>query len=168
MFKVIPIQPFSCKTNNEYAELASFADDDEDDNYIWDHRHMTTPKSFLLTTTRIDARKKLAIQDNILDGEHNELMTDTSRLIKAVHYAIFDSAWMSNVLIEGAPVINKCVALNPVPVTLPNGKTIKSTHTCNLDITWLPNEITEAHIVLGLSYSSLILARNFCDAGCKV
>ena len=95
-------------------------------------------------------------------------MTDTSRLIKAVHYAIFDSSSTGNFLIEDEPVVNKWVALNLVSVTLSNGKTIASTHTCNLDIPWLPNEITEAHIVPGLSHSSLISTRTFCDTRFKV
>ena len=37
-----------------------------------------------------------------------------------------------------------------------------------MDIPWLPHSITEAHIVPGLSQSSLISTRKFCDAGCKV
>ena len=52
---VIPVHPFSCKTNNQYAELASFADGDDDNNYIRDYRYVTIPKPFLLTTTRTDA-----------------------------------------------------------------------------------------------------------------
>ena len=47
-------------------------------------------------------------------------------------------------------------------------KSIKSTHTCNVDIPWLPNHMTEAHIVPGLAHASLISTRKFCDAGCKV
>ena len=43
-----------------------------------------------------------------------------------------------------------------------------STHTCNLDIPWLPNHVTEAHIVPGLVHASLISTRKFCEAGCKV
>ena len=117
---------------------------------------MTIPKLFMLTSTRTDAWKKLAMQNNLLDGRHNELMTDTSRLFKAVHYANFDSGSTGNFLIEGVTVVNKYVALHPVSVTLPNGKTIKLTRTCNLDIPRLPYEITEAHIASGLSHSSLI------------
>ena len=45
---------------------------------------------------------------------------------------------------------------------------IQSTHTCNLDIPWLPNTVTKAHIVQGLSYSYLISTRKFTDSGCKV
>ena len=122
----------------------------------------------MLVSTRTEAWKQLAANNNLLDGKHNELMIDTSKLINALHYTIFDSGSTGNFRIEGAPVVNKCVAINPVSVTLPTGKTIMSTHKCNLDIPWLPHKITEAHIVPGLSHSLLILTMTFCDVGCKV
>ena len=53
-------------------------------------------------------------------------------------------------------------------ITLPNDKIIQSTHTCNLDIPWLPNTVTEANIVPGLSHSFLISTIKFIDSGCKV
>ena len=59
-------------------------------------------------------------------------------------------------------------ATKPIAITLPNGKIIKSTHKCNLDIPWLPEHMTEAHIVPGLAHASLISTGKFCDAGCKV
>ena len=43
-----------------------------------------------------------------------------------------------------------------------------STNTCNLDIPWLPNHVTEAHIAPGLAHASLISTRKFCEAGCKL
>ena len=69
---------------------------------------------------------------------------------------------------EGSPAVNVKKAKYPLQITLPNGKIINSTHTCNLDIPWLPSKMTEAHIVPGLTHSSLISTRKFCDAGCKV
>ena len=51
---------------------------------------------------------------------------------------------------------------------MPNGKNMTSTHTCNLDIPWIPTPVTEAHIVSGLAHASLISTRKFCEAGCKV
>ena len=60
------------------------------------------------------------------------------------------------------------MADNPISITIPNGKSMISTHTCNLDIPWLPNHVTEAHIVPGLAHASLISTGTFCEAGCKV
>ena len=60
------------------------------------------------------------------------------------------------------------VAENPITIKLPDGSLIYSTHIGNLDIPWMPDHMTEAHIVPGLSHSSLISTEVFCDAGCKV
>ena len=93
---------------------------------------------------------------------------NTTRLKHAVEYAISDSGAAVHFLVEGAPVANLKMAENPITIMLPNGRTIQSTHTCNLDIPWLPDTMTEAHIVPGLAHSSLISRRKFCAAGCKV
>ena len=85
-----------------------------------------------------------------------------------IEHAISDSGATGHFLVKNAPVTNKKIVRSPISITLPNGKTIKSTHTCNLDISWLPHTMTEAHIVPGLTHSSLISTQNFCDAGCKV
>eukprot|EP00804_Cyclotella_cryptica_P006988 CCRYP_007119-RA/>CCRYP_007119-RA protein AED:0.63 eAED:0.16 QI:0/0/0/0.5/1/1/2/0/878 len=84
------------------------------------------------------------------------------------HYAIFDSGATAHFLVNSAHVLNRHPALKPLSIRLRNGKHIVSTHTCNLDLPWLPHSITEAHIVPGLSHSSLISTRKFCDAGCHV
>ena len=44
---------------------------------------------------------------------------------------------------------------------------LTSTHTCTLDIPWIPNEAKEAHIVPGLAHALLISIKILCDAGCK-
>ena len=67
-------------------------------------------------------------------------------------------------LVEGSPVANLKIAQKPITITLPNCRTIQSTHTCNLDIPWLPDTMTEAYIVPGLALST----RKCCAAGCKI
>ena len=86
----------------------------------------------------------------------------------AVEYTISDSANTGHFLVEGALVTNLQVADNSISITIPNGKIMTSMHTCNLDIPWLPNHVTEAHIVPGLEHASLISTRTFCEAGCNV
>ena len=86
----------------------------------------------------------------------------------AIEYSISDSGATDHFLVEGAPVTNLQVSDNPISITIPNGNIMTSTHTCKLDIPWLPNHITEAHIVPGLSHASLISTRKFCESGCKV
>ena len=84
------------------------------------------------------------------------------------NYALLDSGATAHFLLQGTPVVNKQPTSNPLRIKLPDGSFIESTHTCNLNIPWLPSEITEAHIVPGLQHSSLISTRKFCDAGCTV
>jgi hypothetical protein len=81
------------------------------------------------------------------------------------HYAMFDSGTTAHFLVHGAPVINTQLAKSPLRIKLPDGSYIQSTHTCNLNIPWLPNAVNEVHIVPHLGHSSLISARKFCDAG---
>ena len=128
---------------------------------IWD-------KNPLTLHTRAHAWHHIA-QNGIIDElPHVFLINNTNHLSNVIHYALSDSGATAHFLMKGAPATNVKVATAPISITLPNGKTIKSTHTCNLDIPWLPSSVTEAHIVPGLSHSSLISTRKFCEAGCKV
>ena len=107
---------------------------------------------------------KLLKAENItLDDSHSNRY-----ITRAVEWAVSDLGATSHFIMEGAPVVNKRVALNPITVKLPDGTKLRSTHTCNLDIPWLPNHITEAHIIPGMAHSSLISTRKFCNTGCRV
>ena len=77
---------------------------------------------------------------------------DMAKITRVAKYAISDSGATGHFLVEEAPVVNKERAKNPIHIMLPNGKLIKSTHLCNLDIPWLPEHMIEAHIVLGLAH----------------
>ena len=88
-----------------------------------------------------------------------EVIFNTPKIIKAVEYAISDPGATGHFLVEGAPVTNLQVARNPISISIPNGKITKSTHTCNLDIPWLPDYMPEAHTVPGLAHSSPISTR---------
>ncbi|KAL7533212.1 hypothetical protein ACHAWF_004382, partial [Thalassiosira exigua] len=67
-----------------------------------------------------------------------------------------------------APVSNVKKAIKPLTIHLPNGDTIQSTHTCLLKRPDLPRAVRVAHIVPGLSHSSLVSVKVLCDAGCEV
>ena len=92
---------------------------------------------------------------------------NTTRLKYALEYAILDSGATGYFLVKGAPVANLKLAEKPITITLSNGRTIQSTHTCNLDIPWLPDTMTEAYIVPGLAHSSLISTRKFVQQDVK-
>ena len=76
--------------------------------------------------------------------------------------SLSDSGASSHFLVDGADAVNVQVDEHPPTITLPNGKTINSTHTCNLDLPWLQGEATQAHIVPGLMHASLVSTARFC------
>jgi hypothetical protein len=55
-----------------------------------------------------------------------------------------------------------------ITVGLPNGATLQSSITnCALDIPQLPHKARKAHLIPGLTHSSLVSIGTLCDAGCK-
>ena len=119
-------------------------------------------------TTKFGAWANIVQANRLIDLPNASTIFNTRKLTNMVKFAISDSGASAHFLLEGAPVVNKKVAEYPVAIKLPDGTIIYSTHTCNLDIPWLPDVMTEAHIVPGLAHSSLISTRKFTDAGCTV
>jgi hypothetical protein len=55
-----------------------------------------------------------------------------------------------------------------ITVGLPNGDTLQSNDTgCELDIPQLPQEARQAHLLPGLTHSSLVSIGKLCDEGCE-
>ena len=133
----------------------------------------STECNFALTYNASISNNKQAwksiIQDNNLIFLTNaETIFNTKGVTRAVHHAVSYSGATRHFLVEGVPVKNKEIESNPIRIKLPNVNYIQSTCTWNLYISWLPETMKEAHIVSGLSYSSLISPGKFCDAGCTV
>ena len=84
------------------------------------------------------------------------------------NWAILDSGATSHFLITQAPANNIRPALKPITARLPNGSTITSTKQCELDISGLPKNAREAHIIPGLANYSLVSVTKLCNAGCEV
>ena len=57
---------------------------------------------------------------------------------------------------------------NPLTINLLDGTQLKSTHTCEINVPWLPKSARNAHVVLGMSHTSLVSVKVLTDAGCKV
>jgi hypothetical protein len=85
----------------------------------------------------------------------------------AKHQAIADMGAMSIFIMEGAAIDNKCIAVSPLTINLPDGKRIQSTHVCDINIPGLPTTLT-GHILPSLTIASLIGISPLCKAGCKV
>ena len=121
-----------------------------------------------LQANRMPSQTKIVQKNNLDNLYTTSLSLFPTKMKEAVQYAISDSGATGNFLVQGAPVVNKKLTSSPLKITPPNGKMTQSTHTCNLDITWLPNTVMEEHIVPGLSHSALISTRKFTDSGFKV
>ena len=118
--------------------------------------------------TRQKAWAKKVELESLKDDINAETMFNTSSIKIAVDQAIADAGATGHFMIPGAPVIDVRPATKPLIINLPDGETIQSTHTCKLNIPWLPEEATRAHIVPGLAHTSLVSIKVLCDAGCKV
>jgi hypothetical protein len=68
---------------------------------------------------------------------------------------------------EGVPVPNKKPATNPLTVNLPDGRQVRSTHTCDVVVPGLPHPLV-GHIVPHLAIALLYGIRPLCNAGCVV
>ena len=133
--------------SNYFALLADGDDSDDDDDDI------TIPAS---NTSRMTTCH--TARNTMHAPLHPGLPLNT-------YNAISDTGATAHFLTTDAPAINIKAAVVPLTVTMPDGNKLTSTHTCNLDIPWLPANVTEAHIIPGLSHSSLIAASKFCDNG---
>ena len=99
---------------------------------------------------------------------HADTMFNTSHINIVIYQEIPDAGATGNFVPPETPVKKIKIYTNPLIINLPYGYQIKSTHTCQLDIPWLPAEAKEAHIVPGLAHKSLVYIKVLCDAGCNV
>jgi hypothetical protein len=79
--------------------------------------------------------------------------------------SLVESGCTGNFLLSNAPCLNKTLTANPLTVILPNGQTIKSTHTAPLDIPHLNNSAKAAHIFPAMENNSLLSVVQLCDEG---
>jgi hypothetical protein len=123
-------------------------------------RHHTTEDDITVTASNCNTTN---IPDDVANYRTAENIPPNN-----ITMAISDSGATGHFLQDDAPVTNKQVAIHPIKITLPDGNKIQSTHTCNLNIPWLPDAITAGHIVPKLSHTSLLATKQFCDNGCEV
>ena len=118
--------------------------------------------------TRNKAWQQTITNLKLKESKHAETMFNASTIKIAVDDAIADAGATGHFVVPGAPVLDIKPATKPLIINLPDGETIRSTHTCRLNLPWLPEEATEAHIVPGLAHTSLMSIKVLCDAGCEV
>jgi hypothetical protein len=76
-----------------------------------------------------------------------------------------DSGCTGHFLLVTAPCLNKVKSRNPLTVRLPNGATMDSSHTADLDISRLTTAASKAHVFPGMAHHSLLSVGQLCDEG---
>ena len=89
--------------------------------------------------------------------------------IDGTQWAIADSGCSDNYFTPKAKTKNHKVAHAPINVTLPDHTTLRSSHSCEMDVT-LPKAATTGYVIPGTNNHSptLISVTKLCCTGCKV
>jgi hypothetical protein len=76
-----------------------------------------------------------------------------------------DSGCTGHFLLVNAPCLNKVKSRTPLTVRLPNGATMESSHTAELDIPELNDDASKAHIFPGVTNHYLLSVGQLCNKG---
>jgi hypothetical protein len=82
-------------------------------------------------------------------------------------HTVADTGATSLFVMEGTNCKNKRIAINPITISLPNGKKVTSTRICDVTIPGLPFTLI-GHIVPKMMMASLLGICVLCKAGCQV
>jgi hypothetical protein len=88
--------------------------------------------------------------------------------IVAQYFGLADSGATGHFFTTNARVVNKQVAQDPLNVKIPDGNTLQSSHTCELNLPKLPPEARKGHIIPGMKGHSLVSLVQLCLTGCTV
>jgi hypothetical protein len=89
----------------------------------------------------------------------------TPPLIEQHETAIVDSGCTGHFLLVNAPCLNKVESRTPLTVRLPNGATMESSHTADLDIPELNAAASKANVFPGMAHHSLLSVGQLCGEG---
>jgi hypothetical protein len=76
-----------------------------------------------------------------------------------------DSGCTGRFVLVNTPCLNKVKSRAPLTVRLPNGATMESSHTAELDIPELNAAASKAHVFPGMANHSLLSVGQLCDEG---
>jgi hypothetical protein len=139
-------------------------------------KRVTTDNSLYPTLTSIAAS---IINDSNSNDDKTvvTLNLNASQLPSRIHqanamminptHAVVDTGATSLFVMEGTNCKNKRIAINPITISLPDGKKVTSTHICNGTIPGLPFTLI-GDIVPKMMMASLLGIRVLCKAGCQV
>jgi hypothetical protein len=87
----------------------------------------------------------------------------TPPLLKSHETAIVDSGCTGHFLLVNAPCLNKVQSQTPLTVRLPNGATMESSHTADLDIPELNAAASKSHVFTGMANHALLSVGQLCN-----
>jgi hypothetical protein len=89
----------------------------------------------------------------------------TPPLLEQHQTAIVDSGCAGHFLLVNAPSLNKVKSRTPLTVRLPNGATMESSHTADLDIPEFNAAASKSHDFPGMAHQPLLSVGQLCDEG---
>jgi hypothetical protein len=89
----------------------------------------------------------------------------TPPIIEQHETAIVDSGCTGHFLLVNAPCLNKMKSRAPFMVCLPNGATMESSHTAELNIPKLNAVASKTHVFPGMANHYLLSVGHLCDEG---
>jgi hypothetical protein len=89
----------------------------------------------------------------------------TPPLLEQHETAIVDSGCTGHFLLVNARCLNKVETQTPLTVRLPNGATMESSHTADLDIPELNADASKAHVFPVMAHHSILSVGQLCDEG---
>ncbi len=112
----------------------------------------------MVTPTNLRTQNKFAILAGFDDDDDEPMppVQQPSPATRQLLTAISDTGATGHFLTTDAPVCNKQIAANPISILLPNGATLRSTHTCELAIPGLRTSATKAHVVPAAVHRSFL------------
>ena len=95
-------------------------------------------------------------------------MLNTSSIKISVDMVVLDSGATGHFILPGTKVSNMKISKKPLTINLPDSPQLKLTHTCEINDPRLFKESKQAHVLPGMSHTSLISMKILTEAGCKV
>jgi hypothetical protein len=151
-------------------------------NYCWTHGYKVGSTHTSLTcnlpkpghkteATRADnmggsqANRECCSGATTLNNNSTFEVCRTPPLLKQHETAIVDSGCTGHFLLVNAPCLTKVKSRTPLTVRLPNGATMESSHTAELDIPELNAAASKSHVFPGMANDSLLSVGQLCDEG---
>jgi hypothetical protein len=111
------------------------------------------------------ANKELYSGATTLNNNSTFEVCRTPPLLKPHETVIVDSGCTGHFLLVNAPCLNKVKSKTPLMVRLPNGATMDSSHTAELDIPKLNAAASKAYVFPGIANHSLLSVGQLCNEG---